>query len=44
VEKVIELSLNTEERNALEVSAEKIREVIDQLRNILPATVSLPVG
>jgi malate dehydrogenase len=44
VEKVIELSLNLEERNALDVSAEKIREVIDQMRCILPATLSVPVG
>jgi malate dehydrogenase len=44
VEKVIELNLNPEERNALEISAEKIREVIDQLRNLIPATVTLPVG
>jgi malate dehydrogenase len=44
VEKIIELSLNIEERSALEASANKIRELIQCLKCPLPITLPLPFG
>jgi malate dehydrogenase len=44
IEKVIELNLNSEEKNALEASAEKIREAIQLLKFPFSHSYPVPIG
>jgi malate dehydrogenase len=44
IEKVIELNLNTDEKNALDASAKKIREVIQMLKYPFSNSIPVPIG